>query len=193
MLWGFGLAGGHVVRVAGDRPVAAAVAVASVLDGRRFLAGRSPRDLGGGAVAAVRDRLGSVVGRSHEVPVAGGPGEFGALPPSLASAYLDCVPPESEWRNATPARALLSLPRYRPGADADDVTCPALLVAGRDDALAPAAAVDRAAERMADATFLRLPGDHFDPFSGPAFEEALAHQLAFLDRVVGLDDPRAGT
>lgn len=187
VLWGFGLGGGHVVDVAADlrRRVDAAVAVSPLLDGRAFARARSPRYLARAITAGVRDRLVAPLGRTRSIPVVGGRDEFGVLPQdSAGEAYLDLVPPESTWHNETPARSLLSLLRYRPLTDAEDVTCPTFLLAAGNDSLVPAETVATAADRIDGATYLRLPVDHVAPL-GDAFETAAAHQLAFLDDAVG--------
>jgi dienelactone hydrolase len=183
VLWGFGLGGGHAVRVAANRRVAAVVAVAPLLDGRAFARTRSPRALVRAVGAGVRDRLLPPLGRSRSVPVVGGRDEFGALPRPTGDAYLDLVPARSDWHNATPARGLLALFRCRPLADAERVHCPTFLLAAADDDVAPPAAVADAADRIEGATFLRLPVGHADAL-GSAFETAAAHQLAFLDEVL---------
>jgi len=184
VLWGFGLGGGHAVRVAANRRVAAVVAVAPLLDGRAFARARSPRALARAVGAGVRDRLLAPLGRSRSVPVVGGREEFGALPRPTGDTYLDLVPPRSDWHNTTPARGLLSLFRYRPLADAERVRCPTFLLAAADDDVASPAVVADAADRIEGSTFLRLPIGHADAL-GPAFETAAAHQLAFLDGVLG--------
>jgi pimeloyl-ACP methyl ester carboxylesterase len=184
VLWGFGLGGGHAVRVATDRCVAALVAVAPLLDGRAFARLRSPGYLARAAVAGLRDRLGAPLGLGHTVPVVGGHEEFGALPRPTGDAYLDLVSPSSDWPNATPARGLLSLVRYRPLVDAERVRCPTFLLAAADDDVAAPAVVADAADRIDGATLLRLPIGHVDAL-GSAFETAAAHQLAFLDDALG--------
>ncbi|AZH26245.1 alpha/beta hydrolase [Haloplanus aerogenes] len=185
VLWGFGLGGGHAVRVAANRRVDGVVAVAPMLDGRAFARARSPRYLARAVGAGLRDRLTAPLGRGHTVPVVGGYDEFGVLPKPTGDAYLDLVPPESDWRNETSARGLLALFRYRPLADAEDVTCPTLLVAAGDDELAPADTVADAADRIDRSTYLRLPVGHVDAL-GSAFETAASHQLAFLDDLLGV-------
>lgn len=183
-LWGYGLGGGHALSVAANRRVDAAIAVAPFVDGRAFARERSARYLARGVGAGIRDRLAGVVGRTRTVPVVGGREEFGLVPRPTGDAYLDCVPPESDWRNELPARSLLDLLRYRPLTEAEGVTCPTLLVAGNKDDIAPPAAVADAADRIDDSTLLRLPIGHTDAL-GPGLETAAAHQLAFLDGVLG--------
>lgn len=178
VLWGFGLGGGHAIRVAANRRVAAVVAVSPLLDGRAFARARSPRYLARAVGAGLRDRLGAPFGRTHSVPVVGGRDEFGVLPRPTGDAYLDVIPPTSDWHNETPARGLLSLFRYRPLADAERVTCPTFLLAADDDVAAPETVAD-AADRIDGSTFLRLPVGHAAPL-GSAFETAADHQVAFL-------------
>ena len=186
ILWGHGLGGGHALATAAaSRRVAAAVAVAPLLDGRAFVRRRSAGYLAHALRTGVRDRLLAPIGRPTSVPVVGGRDEFGVLPRSpTGEAYLDTVPRESDWANATPARGLLSLFRYRPIAGVDDVTCPTLVVAAAEDDLVDPGTVTAAADRIAGSTLLRLPVGHVDPL-GDAFESAASHQVAFLDDAVG--------
>jgi alpha-beta hydrolase superfamily lysophospholipase len=186
VLWGFGLGGGHVVSLAAERRrVAATVAVSPLLDGRAFARARSPGYIARAAVAGVRDRLGAPLGRPRSIPVVGGPDEFGVLPRTpTGAAYLDRIPPESDWHNETPARGLLAVFGYRPLVDAADVDCPTLLLAAGEDDLIPPETVAATADRIDGATYLRLPVGHVDPL-GDAFETAVEHQLAFLDDAVG--------
>jgi alpha-beta hydrolase superfamily lysophospholipase len=182
-LWGFGLGGGHAVRVAAEsRRVSAAIAVAPLLDGWVLVRSRSPRYLSRAAVATVRDRLGARIGRPSTVPVVAGPHSHDG------DAYLDRVPRDSDWRNATPARSLLAVGRYRPLRYAADVDCPLLVLTAGDDALVPPEQGERAADRAPEATLVRLPVAHFDIFRDRVIEEAVGHQVAFLDRA--LSDPQ---
>lgn len=186
VVWGHGLGGGHALATAAaSRRVAAAVAVAPLLDGRSFARRRSLGYLSRALRSGVRDRLLAPLGRSTTVPVVGGPTEFGLLPRRpTGDAYLDLIPREGDWANTTPARGLLSLLRYRPITDVDDVDCPTLVVAaGEDDLVSPETATT-AADRIDGSTLLRLPVGHVDPL-GDAFETAVAHQTAFLDGAVG--------
>lgn len=186
VVWGHGLGGGHALAAAAaSRRVAAAVAVAPFLDGRSFARKRSLGYLSRALRSGGRDRLGSPLGRSTTVPIVGGVGEFGLLPRRPAGdAYLDLIPRESDWANATPARGILALFRYRPITDVGDVDCPTFVVVAGEDGLVSPETAATAADRIDGAALLRLPVGHVDPL-GEAFETAVAHQIAFLDGVVG--------
>lgn len=182
VLWGVSLSGGHVFRVAAEATgVAGVVAQMPMLDGRSFFRSMPRRTLVDLSLAGVRDRVQSLLLGPYEVPVVGDPGERAVLTaPGVKAAYLDLVPDDSAWRNATPARGLPAILGYRPVTDLDDVIAPAFLLAGTRDEVVPMDPVERAADALADVTFVTLPADHFDVF-GPAFETAVGHQLTFLD------------
>ncbi|QLG63313.1 alpha/beta hydrolase [Halorarum salinum] len=180
-LWGTSLSGGHVIRVAAERrDVDAVLAQAPFVDGRTLLRTKSKRYLLRAAGAGLRDRVGSLVGRPHHVKVFGAPDEFAALnEPGAKEGYLRLVPRESRWRNRTPARTLLALPRYRPVESAEDVRAPTLVVAGTADAVVPFSAVAGLVEALPDPTLVAKRMGHFD-VHGDAFPELVDHQLAFL-------------
>jgi fermentation-respiration switch protein FrsA (DUF1100 family) len=182
VLWGTSLAGGHVLRVAAEATgVAAVVAQVPMLDGRSLLRSYPARTLASLFLAGVRDRLQSPLLGPYEVPVVGDPGERAAITaPGAKAAYLDLVPEDTAWRNATPARGLVGILRHRPVTDLEDVLAPVFLLAGTRDEVVPVAPVERAAEALADVTYVTLPVGHFDVFDR-AFEAVVGHQLAFLD------------
>ncbi|MFC7136558.1 alpha/beta hydrolase [Halobaculum litoreum] len=185
-LWGVSLAGGHVVRVAAERrDVDAVVARTPFSDGRALLRSKSPTYLARAVGAGLRDRVGGLVGRPHRVKVYGRPDEFAALnEPGALDGYAALIPRNSTWQNRTRARTLLALPRYRPVADAADVGCPSLVVAGTEDAVVPYATAERLADALPASSLVALPMGHFDPWED-RFVEVLAHEVAFLDEALG--------
>ncbi|WP_101294468.1 alpha/beta hydrolase [Halegenticoccus soli] len=185
-LWGVSLGGGHAVEVAADDPrISAVVAQTPVLDGRAFVRRGGVGYLLKGVALGVRDRLQSlplVPLGPYTVPVVGDPEEFALLnDPGARAGFEDLIPADADWENETPARAFLSLLRYRPASDAADVACPTLLLAGTRDEIAPAEAIEAAADGISNATLVRLPGDHFGLYHGRLFEQTLGHAFAFLD------------
>ncbi|WP_117594728.1 alpha/beta hydrolase [Haloprofundus halophilus] len=187
VLWGSSFAGGHVLEVAAGEPhVAAVVSQVPFVDGRSMTLGKGLKFAAKSLPLALADKLLSFVGRSKTVPVVGTPEEFAVInEPGAKTGFFDLVPSGSDWENETPARVFLSIPGYRPGTKTDEVHCPTLVVAGEHDELVSLSDVESAASKLPNGTFLRLPVGHFDVYGGETFEEALAHQFAFLDRVVG--------
>ncbi|MGM0590485.1 MAG: alpha/beta hydrolase [Halobacteriota archaeon] len=185
-LWGTGLSGGHVISLAAeDARVDAVVAQTPLTSGRAVLRSRPVKQQVRAVGAALRDRLGSLVGRPYVVPLVGDPEELAVLNATGAKdAFRTLVPDDSEWENACPARSFLALSSYRPADDAERVSCPTLLVAGGRDEIAPSESVEQVAETMSNATLLRLPVGHFDFFHDDTFEQVLGHQVTFLDSVL---------
>lgn len=182
-LWGVSLSAGHAVQVAAeDTGVDAVVGVAPLLDGRSLV-------LSGGVVtglkrvlAGVRDRLQSIALGNHTLPVADDTGGTAAfVQPGARAGFEGLLSRDDEWDNELPARSFLSLLRYRPVGKAGDVTCPTLLLGGTRDEIASVDAAASAAEKMPDATFVRLPTDHFGVYHGETFEQVAGHVTAFLD------------
>ena len=76
----------------------------------------------------------------------------------------------------------LSTPAWKsPSYTAAAPASPICLVAGGDDAVAPADAVAEAAARAQEATSIRLPVGHFDLLRGRTRRTLLDHVVAFLD------------
>ena len=186
VLWGASLGGGHVLRAAAeDVNPRAVVAVAPMVDGRATLRADGTGRLLKGVAAGVRDSVQSLVGGPHTIPVVGDPGDVALVTgPGAKAAFETLVPPGTEWENETPARAFNSLLRYRPASAASDLGRPTLLVAGTRDEVVPVESVEATADDLPESTLVRMPTGHFDAFRGDGFEQAVGHQLAFLDSVL---------
>lgn len=187
VLWGVSLSGGHVLALAAEPAlrdrVAAVVALTPLVDGLAAgaLAARhhAPSTLLRSTVRGVRSR----VARPVLVPLVGEPGSSAALTlPGVAAAYRGIAGPT--WRDEVDAAVALELGSYRPGRTAKEVRAPALVQIADFDRMAPPHAALKTAGR-ARAEVRHYPGDHFDVYEGgPCFERALAHQVAFLTRVL---------
>ena len=186
ILWGYSFAGGHALSVAAEDPrLAAVVAVAPFVDGKVAAKARGLKGNAKAVAAGLRDRLQSLAGRPYTVPIVGDPEEFAVVDtPGAKASLFRLIPKGSDWENACPARVFLSIRGYRPVESAEDVRCPTLFLGGADDDVVSLEAIESASETVPNATFVRLPTDHFGYFDD-AFEATFAHQLAFLDEAVG--------
>lgn len=191
-LWGGGYSGGVALAAAAataeeprvQRRIRAVVGRVPWVDGRAVARTRSPGALARAAIAGVRDRVGGLAGRPHEVPVSSdSEDEFAVCSPTEAAGYRALVPADATWTNAVRARSLLAVPRFRPVGDLDRIRCPVCLVGAVDDGVVPVGSVAAAADRLDDAesTLVRLPGDHFDALGGRTAPQALGHELTFLE------------
>ena len=173
-LWGTSLSGAHVIVAAakdgGVSAVSSQIPFAEDLPhmGRSLGVKYMARAL----VAGLRDLVGGAVFRNpYRIPVVGDPETFAVMNrPDSMPGYLALVPESSSWENTCPARVLLSVMTYRPGAFAHRVSCPTLIVLAEGDSLISAAAVERMASRIPDAEVVRLPIGHFDPYWGDPSE-----------------------
>ncbi len=186
-LWGTSLGGGLATSAAArDGGVQALVAQCPMMDGlasARAVLGYAgvvymARLAGHGFADMVRGGLGV---SPHYIPSAGKPGEIAAMSADDAyDGYISLMPPGAP--NEVAARITARLMFYRPEREAARVRCPALIQVCDQDSVAPGAAADRAAERMADAEVHHYDIGHFDIYHGDARAQALADQLHFLKR-----------
>lgn len=184
-LWGSSLGGGHAITLAAEEPaVRAVVAQVPHLDSRAAMKAVPPAQILRTLGHAMCDKLGATLGLSpHTIPVAVEPGAIGLLSkPGWKAHYLGLVPPSSRWRNAVPARSIFTAGNYNPIDFAERLKMPVLLVYGRNDAGVPAAIVEAAARRMADATLLPFDGDHFEVYEGPRHDGIVPREVEFLCR-----------
>jgi pimeloyl-ACP methyl ester carboxylesterase len=187
VLWGTSFSGGHVVQTASeDHGVTAIIAQVPFTSGLALLRQYSPGDALHMTVAGVRDLLGSLLGaKPYHYPVVGRPGEHAMMnTPESYDGYLGLFEPDTGWENRVPARIALQIPFYSPARAAARVQCPALVIAGLNDSLIPVESVRAMAGRMPRGTCVELPCNHFEPYSGEAFEQNIALQLEFLDKNV---------
>ncbi|ATJ83663.1 alpha/beta hydrolase [Halomonas beimenensis] len=186
VLWGTSLSGGHVIQAAaGDAGIAAIIAqvphVSAPASLRRVPLGNILR-LG---AAGLADLVGGWWGRPVYRPIVGRPGEVAAITtPEAWDGYLGLVPEGAPWENKTRARAFLAFPFYSPIRHAHRVFAPALVIAGRRDAVTPAGAARKAADRLPRGRFEALDCHHFAPYVGETFERNVRLQLDFLREVV---------
>ncbi len=184
-LWGTSYSGGHVIEAAaGDHRIAAVIAQVPFVDGRTVARSAGVKKLLKGTISGLRDLARKYTFRSpHTVPVVGDPDEFAVMnTPGAKEGMMNLVPDPPVWENEVPARAFLDIPRYRPISVVEDVPCPMLFVAGRDDDVVPASSVKAAAEQ-ANATYVELPIGHFDVYD-TALEDVVGYELAFLDKYI---------
>jgi pimeloyl-ACP methyl ester carboxylesterase len=188
-LWGFSLAGGHILQIAADSPhIAAAIAQTPLVDGRAA-ASKALRHTTPGAVLrltgrAVADGIDALLGRAPLlVPTAGEPGTVAVLTTPDAMDGGPALDPDGafadSWPQTVAARFALRIGFYRPIRHASQVRCPLLVLACDQDQSADPASAVRAAQLAPGAELVRLPGRHYAPFL-EAHEQAVAAELAFL-------------
>lgn len=184
-LWGTSFSGGHAITIASkDHGISAVVAQIPHVDGAGSIRNIRPAVAARLAFAGLRDAVRMITFREpYYIKIVGEPHELAALnTPGCNEGYLALVPENTGWRNRCPARITLTVGAYRPIAVARKVKCPALIIMAEQDQLIPPRLVEKTAEKMPNATLVRLPMDHFAPYSGREFEEVSAIETDFLKK-----------
>ncbi|MCD6571594.1 MAG: alpha/beta hydrolase [Deltaproteobacteria bacterium] len=182
-LWGTSFSGGHViVTAASDPKIAAIVSQVPWMDGISSALMVDWKYTITAMVSAFRDILKTIALREpYYVPVVGEPDTFAVMnSPDCKPGYMALVPRGSSWKNECPARIFIYLLIYRPLSFAERVKCPALLIMAEKDFGISPKAVEKCADRMSNATLIRLPVGHFEPYVGDLFEQTVEKQTNFL-------------
>jgi dienelactone hydrolase len=188
-IWGSSFGGGHVIETAArDGRVSAVVSQCPFMDGFASVRAANPRSLARCALPAVRDEIRGLRGAEPVlVSLVGPPGTAALMTsPDSEAGYRALIPADLAFRDRVSARILNRLGTYRPGRAAARVQCPILFCVCDEDALAPAATTVRYAATAPRAEVKRYPIGHFEIYQGAPFEIAVADQVAFLRRHLGL-------
>jgi pimeloyl-ACP methyl ester carboxylesterase len=192
-IWGFSLAGGHVLRVAARAPgLAAAIAQAPLADGPA-IAPKAMRSMTPGAalrlqLRAAGDALGRRLLRRPPVliPLAGPRGSVASITTPDGARGGQALDPDGryrDWDQTVAAASALRLAFYRPGRTASRIACPLLVVVFDDDQTVLTSPAVKAAQRAPLGELVRLEGDHYAAFE-QAHETTLDAELGFLRRHV---------
>ena len=108
--------------------------------------------------------------------------------------YMSLIPENGGvhgWRNAVTLPSVVRVLLYRPlsilssSTSSRTIHAPVLLIAAENDKLCPASYVEQAARQIGrtDTELLVLPGaQHFDVYSGHAYETTISTTIAFLQK-----------
>ena len=174
IVWGFSISAGSAIEAAvADARVAGAILLCPFADARWRLnreARVHPRNAVWLVGRAIRDAM---------IPVAGEPGDHGALTFSgELDGFRSIVAPG--WRNEVRSGAAFALWFYRPVVHARKLKCPVLIQAGQRDITVSARAIDQLAQRAPRAVLKRYDVDHFQPFYGDHPAQIIADQVDWL-------------
>jgi fermentation-respiration switch protein FrsA (DUF1100 family) len=195
VLWGTSWSGGHVVYVAASDPrIAAVVSQTPDLDGLKTLA-RIREYAGLGQQLrltwlGLKDAVGAQRGRPPVlIPTVGPPGELGAMTTEESEPGMRAIAGPS-WRNELTARAAFAEWTNRAVTRMEQLRCPILVQIADRDSVAPPAAARAATWRAKGRVEVReYPCAHFDIYLDWR-ERAIADQLHFLRRHLGIAEPR---
>ncbi|KIY66091.1 alpha/beta-hydrolase [Cylindrobasidium torrendii FP15055 ss-10] len=182
VLWGYSYSSGHTVVLAGEEEINAVAAIAF-----RSYTGVMPNYsivnllvmLGNAIVDSARQALGL---SPYYVPVTGENrlvlGEDATRGYNQAGAHVG-------WVNKMTASSLFINMKNRPIDLAQNIRCPTLLVAAKDDELCVFPGLLRMAAKSPKFEFEAVPGGHFDGNPGcKDYEQQLGMMLKFLEKHV---------
>jgi pimeloyl-ACP methyl ester carboxylesterase len=184
-LWGTSYSGGHVlVAAARTEGISAVVSQVPFVDQLDFIFQKSMKHLVLFLISAIRDTLRRMTFRKpFYIPLIGKPGTFAVLnTPECYDGYSGLIPKGSSWENKITPGGLLGL--YRPIHEVHKIKCPVLIVCGEKDSLMSVGAIKRTAKRIVHVTLVTLPINHFEPYTGRAFEEIVGIEGDFLCRTL---------
>ncbi|MDS0295708.1 alpha/beta hydrolase [Halogeometricum luteum] len=190
-VWGFSLGGGGALVAAAREDVDAYVGQTPIFDGARtlsYIVGQMGPTYGLRTTAAgLRDLGRKYTGREpYYIPIWGTyPDELPALPTPGSKEGHEAVAGEDATDpsvNRCAARAFVTFGLYRPITNARSLDCPALVVEGTRDQIAPKGAISATVDRLRDVRWVAVDADHFGAFFGETFEEVVEVEGAFLER-----------
>jgi len=184
-LWGSSLGGGHCMSMAAEHPeIACAVAQVPHCCSREAFKVVSLSSVFKGMSLAIKDSLLALFGREPVLlPVVEEPERYGVMNyPGWKQHYYHIAANSKTWENAIPARSLLKAGDYRPVLLAEQIQCPLLLVAGKDDAGVPFSGVELVAAKAPKAELYAYEGDHFEVYHGAKLNTLVQQEVNFMAR-----------
>jgi uncharacterized protein len=189
-VYGFSLGGGGALITAAHEDADAFVGRTPIFDGRRtlthFISEMGPAFGLRTTVAGLRDLSRKYTGREpYYLPIWGDyPDELPALATPGSKEGHESVAGEdtnNEDVNRCAARAFVTFGLYRPIKSARKVDCPALVIEGAEDTIAPKNAIDATVARLEDVRYLTIETDHFGAFN-EFFDDVSEQEVEFLER-----------
>jgi pimeloyl-ACP methyl ester carboxylesterase len=188
-LWGMSYSGGHVIALAANEDVEAAVATVPFTDGLHVAAHAIQHGgvdyLRGMTVGLAKDARQILLRRDpHTLRVVPDPENdaFAVLAtPGSRTGYESMIPEADEdWPNRTAARVLFEIPFNRPVTAAAEVDVPVFVLEATDDQIVPQGAVNRLVDELDDVHRVRVPAGHFESLVGAVSTEVANRQADFL-------------
>ena len=189
VLWGTGLSGGYVLKLAAEiRNIFAVISQVPYLDGVESMKLFPIKQLPKALKLSSQDYMGSKIGLK--------PITFPVVHPYALSffpckdgyqGYMSIINPDYYWSGEVPARAFFQLARFRPIQYCTDLHKPVLLIAAKHDQLTQIHLCRELATNMATNTdYIEWDMSHFDIYHEPWLQKAISTQLKFLERYIGV-------
>ena len=190
VLWGTGLSGGYVLKLAAElKHIYAVISQVPYLDGaetaKLFPIQQMPKAL----KLSSQDYMGAKIGlKPKRLPVVH-PYALSFFPMKDGySGYMSIVNPDYFWSGEVPARAFFHLIRFRPLEHTHNIQVPVLLIAAKHDHLTDIQLSREAATNIAPfVDYYEWDMAHFDIYHHAWLQNAISTQLKFLEQHIGVN------
>lgn len=190
ILWGTGLSGGYVLKLASElKGVVAAMVQVPFVDGAESSKLYPIQHLAQALSLSSQDLMASKVGRiSKTMPVVH-PYALSYYPSKDSyEGFMSIVDSNYYWSGEVPARAMLEIIRFRPIATVRNIKIPVLFIAAKKDAVIPIEISRETATNIAPyVNYHEWNISHFEIYQKNWMERAISVQLEFLAQQSGVN------
>ena len=189
ILWGTGLSGGYVLKLASELTgILAAMVQVPFVDGAESSKIYPIQHMAQALKIASQDLMAAKVGRTAKTMPVVHPYALSYYPSKDSyDGYMSIVDSNYYWSGEVPARAMLDVIRFRPIQFVRNIRIPVLFIAAKKDAVIP---IDSSRETVTNiapyAEYHEWDILHFDIYKEKWMEKAIKVQLEFLDRCRGI-------
>lgn len=189
ILWGTGLSGGYVLKLASElKNIRAVMSQVPFVDGAETAKLYPIQQYPKAIKLSSQDYMRAKMGLSPiRLPVVH-PFSLSFFPGSHSyNGYMSIVHPEYYWSGEVPARALFELFRFRPVQSLSQLKVPVLLIAAQLDQYTSIASSRETATNIASfVSYHEWEMAHFEIYQQPWLEKAILTQLTFLEQHIGV-------
>ena len=189
ILWGTGLSGGYVLKLASEfKGIRAVIAQVPFVDGAATSKQIPIQRMAHALKLASQDLMASKVGgKTTTLPVVHPFALSFYLNLESYNGFMSLVKADYYWSGQVPARAMLELVRFRPISSVRNINIPVLFIAALGDQVVPIEASRETATNLAPfADYYEWDMTHFDIYQGKWLQHAIEIQLEFLSRQKGV-------
>lgn len=190
VIWGTGLSGGYVLKLASElRHIDAVIAQVPYIDGRESAKLFPIQQLPKALKISSQDYMGGKIGlKPKSLPVVH-PYALSFFPTSDSyQGYMSIVHPDYFWSGEVPARALFQLIQFRVIQYSKLIHLPVLFIAAEHDQLIPIQSSREVVKNLGSyVEYHEWSISHFDIYHTEWLQKAISTQLNFLEQYIGVN------
>jgi len=187
ILWGTGLSGGYVLRLAATlNNIHAVIAQVPFVDGNEYAKSYPIQYMAKALKRSSQDYMSAKIAMPSKKLAVVDPNGLCIFPTHEAyEGYLSILNPDFYWSGEVPARVFFSLLKFRPILQVEHIKIPSLIIAAQHDRQMPVEVVRETVTNLAlHVEYHEWEMNHFDIYHGKNFEKAISTQLDFLSKLI---------